>query len=135
MYKGIERQASANFRHAWREARDRLVTVLKPKGAPRDASVWKKFGGVKTVLLNGHLVKDDDLRGPAQLTALTSLDLCDCDNITNKGPDALTAITSLDLAGCFNVTNKGVRALAPLTALTPLTAPVGRGGPPFYVGV
>eukprot|EP00242_Pyramimonas_sp_CCMP2087_P005258 CAMPEP_0198199288 /NCGR_PEP_ID=MMETSP1445-20131203/2601_1 /TAXON_ID=36898 /ORGANISM="Pyramimonas sp., Strain CCMP2087" /LENGTH=252 /DNA_ID=CAMNT_0043869083 /DNA_START=855 /DNA_END=1613 /DNA_ORIENTATION=- len=122
-----DREVSANFRyvcHAWREAHDRLVTVLKPSGAPPDASIWKKFGGVKTVVLKGYFVKDDDLRGLTPLAAtLTSLDLQHCYDITNKGVKALaplTAITSLDLTGCSRVTDMGIRALAPLTALTSL---------------
>jgi len=54
-----------NFRHichAWREAHDRLVSVVKPEGAPLDARVWKQFGGVKTMNLHGYSVSDNALR-------------------------------------------------------------------------
>jgi hypothetical protein len=122
-----DREVSANFRHvcrAWREAHDRTLTVLKPKGSPPDAGVWKKFEGVKTMDLNGAMVNEGYLRALAPLTAtLASLDLSGCTNITNEGFDALaplTAITSLDLAGCKRVTDTGLNALASLTALTSL---------------
>jgi hypothetical protein len=69
-----DKKASANFRHVcrvWREAHDRLVSVLKPKGAPLNARVWKKFGGVKAVDLHRSFVNDNDLRMLAPLTGLT----------------------------------------------------------------
>jgi hypothetical protein len=71
-----DKKASTNFRHVchpWREAHDRLVSGLKPKGALPDASVWKKFGGVKTVNLTSSLVNYNDLRALAPLTRLTIL--------------------------------------------------------------
>jgi hypothetical protein len=92
-----DRKASANFRHVchvWREAHDRLLTVLEPKGAPPDARVWKKFGGVKVMDLQKSLVHNNDVR------ALT----------------LLTWLTSLNLHGCIELTDEGVRMLAPLTA-------------------
>eukprot|EP00242_Pyramimonas_sp_CCMP2087_P002958 CAMPEP_0198231626 /NCGR_PEP_ID=MMETSP1445-20131203/115297_1 /TAXON_ID=36898 /ORGANISM="Pyramimonas sp., Strain CCMP2087" /LENGTH=430 /DNA_ID=CAMNT_0043912251 /DNA_START=321 /DNA_END=1611 /DNA_ORIENTATION=+ len=120
-----DRKASANFRlvcHAWREAHDRLVSALKPKGAPPDASVWKKLGGVKTVDLHKTLVNDDDLRALTPLSGLTSLNLGFCERVTDEGVRALTpltGLTSLNLS-TTEVTDGGVRALAQLTGLTNL---------------
>jgi len=125
-----DKKASAKFRlvcHAWREAHDRYVTVLKPNGAPPDARVWKKFVGVKAVDLNRSLVNDNDVRALAPLTGLTSLDLNSCNKVTGKGLRALaplTGLTSLNLGGSEDeymmVTDVGLRALAPLTNLTSL---------------
>jgi hypothetical protein len=73
-----DREVSAVFRrvcHAWREAHDRLVTVLKPKDSPQGTRVWKKFGSVKTLHLNASLVNDDILRALSQLFSLISLSL------------------------------------------------------------
>jgi hypothetical protein len=50
-----DKKVSAILRHvchAWREARDRLVTVLKLYGARPDVRVWKRFEGVKTLDLS-----------------------------------------------------------------------------------
>jgi hypothetical protein len=124
-----EREVSAIFRrvcHAWREAHDRLVAVLKPNSARQDARMWNKFGGVKTLHLNALSgVNDVVLRALAPLTALTSLDLDDCRTVTDEGLRALlaplTALTSLDLSGCYRVTGEGWRALLPpLTTLISL---------------
>jgi hypothetical protein len=114
------REASANFRHvchAWQEAHDRLVSVLKPKGTPRDARVWAKFGGVKTLKLGGmkahmnaSLVSEDDLRGLLALTGLTSLDLHSCYGFIYEGLmslSLLTTLTHLDLGDCDEGTDKG----------------------------
>jgi hypothetical protein len=81
-----DRRVSATFRHvchAWRKAHDRVVPVLKTKGAPPGANIWKKFGGVKTLefrpgcspTLETGIMKDDDLRGLLPSTALASLGL------------------------------------------------------------
>jgi hypothetical protein len=94
----VDRKSSAVFRrvcHAWRAAHDRLVTVLKPNGAPPDASVWKKYGGVKTVHFNANLVKDDDLRALSPLTTLTYLDITSYKDVSDKGLSALTPLTAL----------------------------------------
>jgi hypothetical protein len=68
-----DRKVSAIFRrvcHAWREAHDRLVAVLKPNGAAQDARIWSMFGGVKTLHLKASSdVNDDILRALAPLTA------------------------------------------------------------------
>jgi hypothetical protein len=127
-----DREASASFRrvcHAWREAHDRLLTVLKPNSAPPDVHVWKKFGGVKTLHLNAYFVNDDAVRTLAPLSFLSSLSLGDyvfeddseiVPLVTDEGMRALsplTTLTCLDLGGCQWVTDEGVRALAPLTSL------------------
>jgi hypothetical protein len=131
-----DKKESANFRlvcHAWREAHARLVSVLKPNGAPADANVWKTFGGVKTVDLNEFSVEeitmtDGQLRGLAPLTGLTSLNLGSsglswgsCVGVTDEGVRALaplTGLTDLNLGGCDLLTDEGVKALTPLTGLT-----------------
>lgn len=53
--------------------------------------------------------------GLARLTALTSLNLADCDLLTDQGVKALrplTNLTNLDLANCPRVTADGARSLA-----------------------
>jgi hypothetical protein len=74
--EGDRKASSGNLRHvchAWREAHDRLVTVLKPKGAPPYAGVWKKFGGVKKEQFTGSLLNDYALRVLAWVTGLTCI--------------------------------------------------------------
>lgn len=75
-----DRAVSAIFRrlcHAWREARDRLLTILEPDGAPQDVRVWKRFGGVKTLQLDGTftLVDGAGVSALASLVSLNSLSL------------------------------------------------------------
>ena len=129
-----DRKVSADFRrvcHAWLEAHDRLVTVLRPNGVPQGARLWSKFGGVKTLSLkrssmpSAYGVNDDAtlMKALEQLTDLTSLDLTGWKRVTNEGITALAKLTgliSLDLTHCTGVTNEGVRALSPLTAMTNL---------------
>ena len=129
-----DRKVSADFRrvcHAWLEAHDRLVTVLRPNGVPQDARLWSKFGGVKTLsfklssMQSADGVNDDATLKKAleQLTNLTSLDLTRWKRVTNEGITALaklTGLVSLDLTHCPGITNEGVKALSPLTALTRL---------------
>jgi hypothetical protein len=91
------RKVSANFRHvchAWHHGHDRLITVLKPKRAPPDKSVWKKFGGVKVVDLKNSTMSADDIRALAPLTALTNLDLHNCSKVTDEGVMALALAAS-----------------------------------------
>jgi hypothetical protein len=130
-----DRKVSASFRlvcHAWREAHDRLVTVLKPNGASQDARLWSKFGGVKTLHLaegrspkpSSYVMNDASLmKALKQLTDLTSLNLSGCFRVTDEGVKALAKLTcliSLNLAYCQRVRTEGVRALSPLTAITSL---------------
>ena len=59
-----------------------------------------------------------DLSPLSNLTNLTSLYLFDCDNISDLSPlSNLTNLTSLDLGGCDNISN-----LSPLSNLTNLTS-------------
>jgi hypothetical protein len=128
-----DRKVSASFRrvcHAWREAHDRLVTVLEPNGASQDARLWSKFGGVKTLHFTpssmppSDVVNDNALmKVLEQFTDLTSLDLTGRSSATNEQVKTLaefTALTSLNLGGCDEVTAEGLSALASLTALTSL---------------
>ena len=59
-----------------------------------------------------------------RLTALTSLNISDCEEVTSdEGLQALsrlTALTSLDISDCTQVTDEGVQALGSLTALMSL---------------
>jgi bacterioferritin-associated ferredoxin len=136
-----DREVSAVFRQvcrAWREAHDRLITVLKPSSAPRDARVWRKFGGVKTLHFwneplertFGELADDDVKKALASLVSLNTISLgggiTDAyervyPNVTDKGMrmlSLLTTLTSLDLRGCRRVTDKGMRTLSQLSTLT-----------------
>jgi hypothetical protein len=68
------------------------------------------------------------MRTLAGLTALTELNLMDCDKVSEDGLRALltglTALTTLGLIGCRQMSDDGLRALAGLTALT--TVQTGR---------
>jgi hypothetical protein len=63
------------------------------------------------------------LRAFHSLTALTSLGLCDCPQLTHEGLrtlSSLPALIKLSLFSCRNVTDEGLRALSSLTELTTL---------------
>jgi hypothetical protein len=120
-----DRKVSSIFRrvcHAWRDAHDRLVTVLRPNGVPQDARLWSKFVGMKTLYLkpsslpSSNLVNDDALKkAPELFIDLTSLDLsggfrrrpADRNDLMRQQPS-------------FRLTDEGVRSLARLTSLTDL---------------
>jgi hypothetical protein len=124
------KEALASFRlvcHAWREAYDCLVTIIRPRGTAPDALVWRKFRGAKALSFGerhyGALVSDDDVKALSPLTTLTYLNLNNCEAVSDEALRALaphTALTTLKLADCERVSNKGLRALAPLTGLTSL---------------
>ena len=67
-------------------------------------------------------MNDEGLRALSSLTALTTLDLIHCPNVTSEGLRALsslTALTTLTLYGCNNVTAAAKQALR--TAIPNLT--------------
>jgi hypothetical protein len=110
---------------AWRNAHDRHITILKPKGAQPDARVWEKFAGVKTLFANGFLVNEDYVKALAPLTALSSLDLAGRiigglgdHNVGELTP--LTSLTHLNLGQCYGLSDEGMSKLARLTHLTSL---------------
>jgi len=85
-----DKKISPVFRHvchAWREAHDRLVTVLRPYGAPPDVRVSKRFEGAKTLDLSQSLsVNDDNVMAWVPYTALTSLKLgIRCGEVSDEG--------------------------------------------------
>jgi hypothetical protein len=124
------RRASAVFRKmckGWRDAHDQSVTRLT---VSLPGILMTRFPRVKDigVRLLPHIhytahpsIDGQWLRTLAGFTALTSLNLVGCREVSDCGMRALAgliALTSLNLARCFKLTNGGFRELSGLTALT-----------------
>ena len=131
-----DRGASAVFRKickGWREAHDQSVTRLSVSGnsLPRNFVLRMRFPRVKEIgvcLQSGaqsaHTFYNDQwLRTLTGITALTSLDLRYCEQVSDDGLRTLAgfmSLTSLDLTQCKQVSDAGLRTLAGLTSLTVL---------------
>jgi hypothetical protein len=103
-----DREISAIFRlgcHAWRDAHDRILSVLKPNGAPPDSHLWRKFGGVKTLYFNTILGRDDYALRDLALAPLRSLS-----GLVLGSSFGIWGVRD----GTTNVTDKGMRALSSL---------------------
>jgi hypothetical protein len=86
-----------------------------------------ELAGLVTCLDLSHCsrvqVADNGIRALASLTAVTNLNLGDCEQVSDDWLHTvagLAALTSLNLEGCERVSDNGLRALAGLTALTSL---------------
>jgi hypothetical protein len=131
-----DKGASAVFRKickGWRDAHDQRITLLNVTGDSLRLSslLGTRFPRVKEIGVRISRVSCDAnsyydhkwLRTLADLTALTSLDLSNCEEVSDAELDALaglTALTSLNLTKCTQVSYDGFCALAGHTALTSL---------------
>jgi hypothetical protein len=141
-----DRGASAVFRNickGWRNAHDQWVTHLSVTGdsqrlsslsgtrfprITRDANAHYDDKWLRTLadltaltsldLSNCEEVSDAELHALAGLTTLTSLNLAKCDQVSDDGFCALVGLTNLNLRFCFRLSDNGLHALSGLTALT-----------------
>ena len=133
----------------WRDAFDVTVTTLRINGNSLlgHATFTTRFPNLNTITLtheypetalqtlvgftalnslnlsNFTTLTNDGLQELASLTALTSLDLTQCGQVTDglQHLASLTSLTRLNLTNCFEITNNGLQALSSLTSLTSLT--------------
>ena len=144
-----ERGASGVFRRVckgWRDAHDQCVRDLslnarlsansrRLNSALMLSRFMLRFQRAKQIIVRGDPLYYPDiadvgfgadkwLRALAGLTALTDLNLQQCEQVSDDGLRALiglTALTDLELGGCYHVSDNGLRALGSLTALTTLS--------------
>ena len=127
-------QASATMRlvcAAWQAVHDALVMRLVLRRETTDKAMGMlvlRFPAIISLKIKVPRGKraaltDEGMRAVSSLPALTSLDLTDCDKVSNAGMRAVSncsALTSLDLTRCFKVTVEGMRAVSSLPALKSL---------------
>jgi hypothetical protein len=73
-------------------------------------------------------VTNEGVREMSKLTALTTLNLCGCNKVSNEGiipfgrnwPSSALSPLSTSVSAIYAVSDEGMRALAPLTAMTDL---------------
>ena len=103
-----------------------LPGMAEEEGSDADKWLRALFSLTALTTLNLGFCKqlsDDGLRSLSSLTALANLNLEYCVQVSDDGLRALgslTALTSLNLLGCCQVSDDGLQALAGLTALANL---------------
>jgi hypothetical protein len=126
-----DRGTSEVFRQVckgWRDSHDRSATRLRVTGdsLPSSCILMTRFQILKEIGVrfdSGPRFASIFQRTFASLTALTSLDLRECEQVSDNGLhalDGLTALTSLNLSFCRQLSHGGLCSLAGLTALTSL---------------
>ena len=134
-----DRGTSEVFRQVckgWRDSHDRSATRLRVTGdsLPSSCILMTRFQILKEIGVrfdSGPRFASTFQRTFASLTALTSLDLARCEQVSDNGLHTLgglTALTSLNVSWCYEVSGDGLRALSTITALTDLMWMVSASG-------